>query len=1064
MSKKVAQVDIKITGSESIASLEAELAQINQDIKNIDVNSKAFATLSNRASEVSGKLKNAKVQLEGVTGKKQAEAAFKLGETFSKAFATMSAASLMFGKKSQEDFQKVAAKIATVLLALDTIRVASEAFSAEGLKSLGKLGTGFSGLVTKVKGASQSMKIALASTGIGLLIVALGVVAANWDKITAAIKRNRKEKELNKKLDDLKQEIEFQEKLLSEQDKQYDAQKKLNELQKNQVANKELEKNRLNDLIKAEKKRAEEAAVAVEKAKLLRDEAQKNAEQAEKNAAAYQQAMAMGNDGASVAYLLAEKRYKKQSEIVQAQEDELKLQTEIGETAAANLALYEAQLKELSKFNLVGAVMKDMLEDQRDYSNILDGTIAVYSKMNNMRAETAKEEEKLLKSKKEELYFEEEILRASGELTEEKEREFARQKIALDFQITALRTAEEIRQTEVKLEIAKTRALQKQVEAYENIDLKLNNNKFYYDYLVSSQETINKLQEKNINLIDALNTGLDEAVAARERVINFDKIGNKLYQDRVDYLVPSDIKLSKEQYSVVQRIVNTYKTGYETVDELGQRVQELTDNYEKNLQVQSQIQLVDKFRTENDKQRLRDAASQLALQQALSEIIISNIDEQIGKEQEKKKVLEEDTETIKERISLLDSDIKNTQETIKVREEILKQGYAILENGQKKILNDEEILQLEKEQLEFLDERASMQSELNSLYSEGNTIGNQLKIVEENLVDLEYERKSEVDAVAEAQKAVTDELEEQARLSTDLNNFIGEYAQEIDVVRQGIGAVFELWATQQDNIAKKNKRLWQDYQNNINKSQKKIDDLNKSQLDYEEELKDANGERYDELVGLMSMTEEQRQAAVAAEQADIDENLRKQKEAEYAIAMAEYKAEKRRKAAAIVDAAIAAALAVIKALPNVFLAVATGVLSAVQIAIVASQKVIEPKKEDFGLARGGMLVGARHSEGGIPVGNTGIEVEGGEYVVNRKATEQYLPLIEAINNQGRKRMAEGGAITPIAQAVNESNFIDYNQIRLAMKEAVQGLTVVTELVPLANGLANINKTKQSAGI
>ena len=152
MAKKTAQVDIKITGSESIASLENELSQINQEISNIDVNSKAFQTLSNRASEVSGKLKNAKVQLEGVTGKKQAESAFKLGETFAGAFATMQSASLLFGEKASEDFQKVIAKVGTLMLALDTIRKASEAFSAENLKGLSSIGRGFGNLVRSVKG------------------------------------------------------------------------------------------------------------------------------------------------------------------------------------------------------------------------------------------------------------------------------------------------------------------------------------------------------------------------------------------------------------------------------------------------------------------------------------------------------------------------------------------------------------------------------------------------------------------------------------------------------------------------------------------------------------------------------------------------------------------------------------------------------------------------------------------------------------------------------------------------------------------------------------------------
>jgi hypothetical protein len=46
------------------------------------------------------------------------------------------------------------------------------------------------------------------------------------------------------------------------------------------------------------------------------------------------------------------------------------------------------------------------------------------------------------------------------------------------------------------------------------------------------------------------------------------------------------------------------------------------------------------------------------------------------------------------------------------------------------------------------------------------------------------------------------------------------------------------------------------------------------------------------------------------------------------------------------------------------------------------------------LADGGLLNGKRHSQGGIPVGHTGIEVEGGEYVVNRRSTAANYDLIE----------------------------------------------------------------------
>jgi hypothetical protein len=69
-----------------------------------------------------------------------------------------------------------------------------------------------------------------------------------------------------------------------------------------------------------------------------------------------------------------------------------------------------------------------------------------------------------------------------------------------------------------------------------------------------------------------------------------------------------------------------------------------------------------------------------------------------------------------------------------------------------------------------------------------------------------------------------------------------------------------------------------------------------------------------------------------------------------------------------------------------------GVTTGAQIATANNQRKVVQQLED-----GGLLVGASHSQGGIPVGNTGIEVEGNEFVVNKKSTAKYLPLLEAIN-------------------------------------------------------------------
>ena len=50
-------------------------------------------------------------------------------------------------------------------------------------------------------------------------------------------------------------------------------------------------------------------------------------------------------------------------------------------------------------------------------------------------------------------------------------------------------------------------------------------------------------------------------------------------------------------------------------------------------------------------------------------------------------------------------------------------------------------------------------------------------------------------------------------------------------------------------------------------------------------------------------------------------------------------------------------------------------------------------------AQGGLLTGRTHAEGGIPTAFG--ELEGGEYVVNRSATESFLPLLDKINGMGK---------------------------------------------------------------
>lgn len=96
-----------------------------------------------------------------------------------------------------------------------------------------------------------------------------------------------------------------------------------------------------------------------------------------------------------------------------------------------------------------------------------------------------------------------------------------------------------------------------------------------------------------------------------------------------------------------------------------------------------------------------------------------------------------------------------------------------------------------------------------------------------------------------------------------------------------------------------------------------------------------------------------------------------------------------------------------------------------QLAAISQRKFV-PKK----FAEGGVVSGPSHSEGGVPFtvqGRSGYEMEGGEFIVNKRATAMHRDLLERINNSyrtrpqvGRMKFADGGMVpnNPAAESVD----------------------------------------------
>ena len=163
--------------------------------------------------------------------------------------------------------------------------------------------------------------------------------------------------------------------------------------------------------------------------------------------------------------------------------------------------------------------------------------------------------------------------------------------------------------------------------------------------------------------------------------------------------------------------------------------------------------------------------------------------------------------------------------------------------------------------------------------------------------------------------------------------------------------------------------------------------------DIESELKTARGDRRAHLIEQLAMEKAAQKAALIEEQNALkakEENQKKQD-------AVEKKRREQEKKNSIVQATINTFTAVTNALAVQpwFVGLA---LSAVALAL-GMANIAQIKKQKY--AKGGLLVGKSHAMGGIPVGNTGIEVEGDEYIINKKSTAANLPLISYINSQKR---------------------------------------------------------------
>lgn len=242
----------------------------------------------------------------------------------------------------------------------------------------------------------------------------------------------------------------------------------------------------------------------------------------------------------------------------------------------------------------------------------------------------------------------------------------------------------------------------------------------------------------------------------------------------------------------------------------------------------------------------------------------------------------------------------------------------------------------------------------------------------------------------------------------------------------------------------------------------------------ESELENARGSRRQHLIDqLNAEIEKQRQSA--AQEREIQKEQEKVQKQQEKLEEERRKAQKRRD---IAQATVSTSLAVLNALSTrpwwVGLAQAAiaAAMGAAQVAIISKTKY----------ARGGLLQGPSHTQGGIPVGNTGIEVEGNEYVVNKKTAMTNLPLMEYVNGIRRRitledlvsfyasdkpykgirkqmygKYAEGGEIPSLRP-------LEWTRSFESALESYENRPVVVSVVDIMNKSEGVRKVQTLAGL
>ena len=588
----------------------------------------------------------------------------------------------------------------------------------------------------------------------------------------------------------------------------------------------------------------------------------------------------------------------------------------------------------------------------------------------------------------------------------------------------------------------------------------------------------------------AVSDTIGEAIKRGQRI---EEIGVKLASSEADFVKQSEaLKLEfAEQNQIARDTSKTIsereaaaKKSIEIQKQINKLVTERNNLEIERMELQQQSNDtsdaeradLERKKAENNKAKAEQIQSEIAQTKVLNSIRNTARQEQEAKNKEvadkARKLLEEELkwqkEAIEDYVKTNSAVAKSMQERLDIEEKGMRDRLAILETEKTKGLIKQRDYEKQKRDIEqeFLKVKTELSIEAVKKEAEQYEAQNKTKINSETRLTAELIAQEQVRQDAIYQKKV-EALEKEKKLKQDANEW--DYNAE-EEHQNRLHTLQEEHDTQSRDLKKR--------ANELDKEQRKLN----ADLDFQERIARLEAENASEWE--IKYTQLENENALALEKADeqhqagqlsdeqyektlttIRLNYAKKKKAiDEGVEMAKLQAFQSvlgqmkglfgehtalSKAAAVAETTINTYMAAQKAyssmvgIPIVGPALgAAAAAAAVASGMMNVQKIVDTETDKY--EAGGLIVGKSHASGGVPftvAGRGGFEAEGGEYIINKRATAMYFPVLEAINKSAGYGsynpvyMAAGGVIKRVPTEMK----IDYKEMMNAIKEgAMQG--------------------------